>query len=66
MTILTRTRMKLTSNYWKWKGFVPGVTWGLNLMLGDAPAKGSVQKILTHLSDPLFFLTNINNSKDLI
>ena len=42
----------LTSNYWKWKGFVPEVTWGLNLMLGDAPAKGSVQKILTHLSDP--------------
>ena len=32
----------LTSNYWKWKGFVPEVTWGLNLMLGDAPAKGSV------------------------
>ena len=35
-------RRKLTSNYWKWKGFVPEVTWGLNLMLGDAPAKGSV------------------------
>jgi len=59
-------RRKLTSNYWKWKGFVPGVSWGLNLMLGDAPAKGSVRLIEHIYPTPYFFLTNINNSKDLI
>jgi len=49
-------RRKLTSNYWKWKGFVPGVSWGLNLMLGDAPAKGSVRLIEHIYPTPLFFL----------
>ena len=49
-------RRKLTSNYWKWKGFVPEVTWGLNLMLGDAPAKGSVRLIEHIYPTPYFSL----------
>jgi hypothetical protein len=34
------------------EGFVPGVTWGLNLMLGEAPPKGTVGSLPTHLSNP--------------
>ncbi len=56
MTILMMMMKILTSNYWKWKGFVPGVTWGLNLMLGEAPAKGSVRLIEHIYPTPYFFI----------
>ena len=32
----------MASNDWKQRGMSLGLTWGLNLKLGDAPAKGSV------------------------
>jgi hypothetical protein len=32
----------MASDYWKRWGMSLGLTWGLNLKLGDAPAKGSV------------------------
>ena len=56
-TIQMMMRRKLTSNYWKWKGFVPEVTWGLNLMLGDAPAKGSVLNYEITSIRPLYFFS---------
>jgi len=38
------------------EGYVPEATWGLNLMLGDAPVKGSVRLIEHIYPTPLFFL----------
>ena len=37
------------------EGFVPEVTWGLNLKLGDAPAKGSWYFLILTSIRPLFF-----------
>jgi len=32
----------MASDYWKRWGMSLGLTWGLNLMLGEAPPKGSI------------------------
>jgi len=61
----------IASKDWKQLGFVPEVTWGLNLMLGEAPAKGSVQRrsvILPYEMNtsirPLYFF-NMENVNDI-
>jgi len=38
--------MKMASDYWKRRGMSLGLTWGLNLKLGDAPPKGSVKTLI--------------------
>ena len=54
MNLKKKTRRNI--RYKLVEGFVPEVTWGLNLMLGDAPAKGSVCLIKHIYPTPLFFL----------
>ena len=57
----------MASNDWKQRGMSLGLTWGVNLKLGDAPAKGSVLNFDSGLKADyentstlplIFFLTN--------
>ena len=65
MMRIQNTNKLLTGN-WLGKGVVPGVTWGLNLKLGEAPAKGSVLNYENTSIRPLDFFLTINPKPGII
>ena len=65
MMRIQNTNKLLTGN-WLGKGVVPGGTWGLNLKLGEAPAKGSVLNYENPSIRPLEFFLTINPKPGII